>query len=123
MPLIGICGVSNIGQKALKSFPVTFAWTSNEQETTYEWVLRMLKKEVGNALNQTVFVTDKCTVLRNTFDKYFPDNKKLLCAWHMLNNLNDHCNKKTFRDDVVVEEFRSCVTNYTKNISRINDIL
>ena len=36
MPLIGIYGVANIGQRSFKSFPVAFAWTSNEQETTYQ---------------------------------------------------------------------------------------
>ena len=49
--LIGIYGVANIGQRSFKSFLVVFAWTSNEQEATYQWVLEMLKKQVGDELH------------------------------------------------------------------------
>ncbi|OBZ82430.1 hypothetical protein A0J61_09521 [Choanephora cucurbitarum] len=49
----------------------------------------------------------------------------------MLDNLSDLCNKKAFKDDVVVEEFKPCVsalvdftgcTKYSENMNRINEI-
>ncbi|OBZ81888.1 hypothetical protein A0J61_10063 [Choanephora cucurbitarum] len=104
MLLIGICGVADIGQRSFKSFPVDFAWTSNEQKNTYQWFLEMLKKQVDDELHQTVFVTDKCTALRNALNKLFRQNKKLLCAWHMRKNLSDLFNKKTFKDDGIFEK-------------------
>ena len=36
MPLVGTYGVAGIGRRSFKSFPVAFAWTSNEQETIYQ---------------------------------------------------------------------------------------
>ncbi|OAD75320.1 hypothetical protein PHYBLDRAFT_64245 [Phycomyces blakesleeanus NRRL 1555(-)] len=59
-------GVSNLGGERLKSFPVAFAWVSDETETIYVWFSK---------------------ALMNGLDFEFPVNKKLLCGWHMINNI------------------------------------
>ncbi|KAG1178295.1 hypothetical protein G6F70_000140 [Rhizopus microsporus] len=63
-----------------------------------------INNNYNNYLNiDTVFVTDKCQVLMNVLNQKFPTNKKLLCIWHMLNNVSDYCAGK-FKNVAVKDE-------------------
>lgn len=42
MSLIYVTGVSNLGGMQLKSFPIAFAWVSNEAQGMYEWLLNAM---------------------------------------------------------------------------------
>ena len=64
---------------------------------------------MNESLSETIFVTDKCTALMNQLDKQFDSNKKLLCTWHMINNLNSNCTKAIFRESSIIQKFKNTV--------------
>lgn len=90
MPLICVTGVSNLDGTQLKNFPVAFAWVRNETQGMYEWFLDSMTAAYDENID-AVLVADKCQALMNALDKKLPTNKKLLCIWHMLNNVSDYC--------------------------------
>ena len=134
MPLICVYGVSNVGLKSLKTFPVAFAWVSSEKEEIYSWFLQTLQINLNGISEDTVFVTDKCTALMNQLDKQFPETKKMLCRWHLLNNLDKNCTLSLFKKEHhgIKEEFKSFVKkimyspeykDYVENVRKIRSIL
>lgn len=91
MPLISVYGVHSLGSDKLMSFPIAYAFVFDEKESTYEWFLMQLKSVLDyNAEEAPVFATDKCTALMNALNTIFPDSKKTLCIWHMMNNVRDN---------------------------------
>ncbi|CEG74983.1 hypothetical protein RMATCC62417_10101 [Rhizopus microsporus] len=133
MPLLCVYGVSNLGGLTLKASPVAFAWIANEREETYSWFLKTLDNVFGGVPKETILITDKCTALMNQLDCIFPLNKKVLCRWHLLNNLDKNCTASLFKNNSSTKvEFKDCVKNimnkpsfaeFLKNGSRIRDIL
>lgn len=99
MRLICVHGVHNLGADKLVNFPAAFAFTTNETESTYKWFLEQFNEVVVSSSEEIspVFVTDKCTALMNGLDYVFPDSPKLLCTWHMMQNIKS--------------EFKFCFTN------------
>ena len=90
-----------------RAFPVAFAWVSNETQGMYEWFLDAITVAYGEDIN-AIFVTDKCQALMNALDKKFPASNKLLCIWHMLNNVSDHYAGK-FKNVAVKDEYANSV--------------
>ncbi|OAD66625.1 hypothetical protein PHYBLDRAFT_152170 [Phycomyces blakesleeanus NRRL 1555(-)] len=81
-------GVSNLGEERLKGFPIAFAQVFDETETSYAWFVKSLKSIVLERIEDCpTFVTEKCKTLINALDSEPPVNKKLLCGWHMINNI------------------------------------
>lgn len=110
MPLICAFGVGNIGKEVLKTFPIAFAWVASENEEMYEWFISVFKEIVGSRyLRDTVFVTDKCAALMNQLDAQFPDNKKLLCTWHMIRNMSKHATIKIFSAPPIAKSVKDIV--------------
>lgn len=101
----------------LKSFPIAFAWVINETQGMYEWFLDAMAVAYGEDIS-TVFVTDKCQALMNALNKKFPTNKRLLCIWHMLNNVSDYCAEK-FKNVAVKDECVNSVYKVIYNITKL----
>lgn len=111
IPLVSIYDVRNVGGSELVNFPVAFAFVSDEQESTYKWVLEQLKNLIVNSSNEKypLFVTDKCTALMNALDVVFPASEKFLCVWHMMNNVRSGLNKGRFTNAKIKEKCISLV--------------
>lgn len=75
----------------------------------YAWYVKTLKEIHGNFSDDTIFVTDKCATLINQLDDYFPDNHKLLCTWHMIQNWSKHATLKVFKTSSIVNDFKNNV--------------
>lgn len=109
LPLICAFGVSNLGKETLKTFPIAFSWVSSEKEKLYEWFVKTFKDVVGRCLDNTIFVTDKCIALINQLDEQFPENKKLLCTWHMIQNMNTKATLDFFVNTTISKQFKDKV--------------
>ena len=84
MPLLNIAGQSPTN----KTFCVGFAFIQNEQEGSFSYVLRVLRRlyeELDIPLPVTV-VVDKDEALINSLGDVFPDTNIMLCIWHI--NMN-----------------------------------
>ncbi|KAG2191832.1 hypothetical protein INT47_011580 [Mucor saturninus] len=66
-------------------------------------------KDVHHYSSETIFVTDKCIALMNQLDNHFPDNKKLLCTWHLIQNLGNNATLKYFNNSSICSELKNKV--------------
>jgi MULE transposase domain len=85
MPLLDI-----VRSTACKStFYVSFAFVSNERESSYEFVLKNLT-DIYRQLtlpSPKSILTDKDKALLNAVSKVFPQTDTMLCRWHINKNL------------------------------------
>lgn len=65
-----------------------------------------------------LFVTDTCMSLMNALDTVFPSSKKILCTWHMMNNVTKQLNKGNFVNNNVKQE---CIDFIKRMISTKNE--
>lgn len=96
MPFIQMVGVTS----TLKSFCVAHAFVMSEIKDVYRWVLKKLDDKLdGDELKPRVIVTDRDLALVGACKTVFPHATKLLCRWHIFENIKKHC-RPTFGTDV-----------------------
>lgn len=98
MLLICAFGVSNLGKK----------WDANEKEEMYSWFSKALK-EAQSYSDDTIVVTDTSALLMNQLDEHSPSNKKLLCTWYVIQNMNKHTIVKAFTNSVNLKNVKDNV--------------
>nr|KAJ0196724.1 hypothetical protein LSAT_V11C700344410 [Lactuca sativa] len=59
----------------------------------YTWVLNCLSSTLENCMLPRVIITDRELALINACETVFPDAARLLCRWHIKQNILKHCNK------------------------------
>jgi hypothetical protein len=94
MPFVNIVGVGNVGRDSLMTFAIAGAWTSNEQETTYRWILQQLEYLVyTNGSSPQIIITDNAKSIVNAVEDVFPESTHLLCTVHITRNFFSNINK------------------------------
>ncbi|XP_035834243.1 uncharacterized protein LOC118482718 [Helianthus annuus] len=90
LPFVQIVGVTSTH----KSFCVAHAFISKEKQDNFLWVLQNLKGLLEEGMEPRVIVTDCDKALMNACDKLFPKASKLLCRWHISQNILKHTKAK-----------------------------
>ncbi|KAH1130622.1 hypothetical protein J1N35_002000 [Gossypium stocksii] len=85
--LIQIVGVTSTN----KTFSIAFAFIINENEENYNWALTCLKLTLEECMYPRVIVTDRELALMNAWQQVLPDATRLLCRWHITENIKKHC--------------------------------
>ncbi|XP_052620898.1 protein FAR1-RELATED SEQUENCE 5-like [Lactuca sativa] len=126
-PLVQIVGVTS----TQKAFSVGFAFIHREKEANYTWVLNCLNSTLDTCMHPHVIITDRELALIKACETIFLDVARLLCRWHIEQNILKHCNKIiTLEDDR--RSFRSLwnlliesptLMDYTKNYMRLQSML
>ncbi|TYH42281.1 hypothetical protein ES332_D11G053800v1 [Gossypium tomentosum] len=87
LPFVQIVGVTSTN----KTFSIAFFFIINEKEENYNWALTCLKLTLEECMYQRVIVTDRELALMNACQQVFPDATRLLCRWHITENIKKHC--------------------------------
>ncbi|GKA75216.1 FAR1-related sequence 5-like protein [Tanacetum coccineum] len=87
MPFVEIVGVTSTG----KTFCIAFAFISEEKMDNYKWVLECLKLTLDECMLPRVIITDRDLALMNACEKVFPNATRLLCRWHISQNILKNC--------------------------------
>ncbi|XP_035834355.1 uncharacterized protein LOC110884635 [Helianthus annuus] len=94
MPFIQIVGMTPTN----KSFIIAHAVVSKERGDNFVWVLERVKALLDECMEPRVILTDRDLALMGACAKVFPDASRLLCRWHIQQNVMKHC-KGAFTDD------------------------
>ncbi|XP_035843880.1 uncharacterized protein LOC110869401 [Helianthus annuus] len=94
MPFIQIVGITPTN----KSFIIAHAVVSKERGDNFVWVLERVKSILDECMEPRVILTDRDLALMGACAKVFPDASRLLCRWHIQQNVMKHC-KGAFTDD------------------------
>lgn len=81
MPLLDIVGVTAMNT----TYFVGFAFVSDEQQSSYEFVLRCLEAvchRIGVHVPETI-ISDKDTGLLNALGVVLPATNSMICVWHI----------------------------------------
>ncbi|KAL9560692.1 hypothetical protein ACKAV7_015183 [Fusarium commune] len=89
MPLLNAIGVD----ACQRSFCISFAFLSSEEEEDYNWALAQLRSIYIAICADfpSVILTDRCLACMNAVTSTFPDSTLLLCLWHINKAVLRHC--------------------------------
>ncbi|XP_022032595.1 uncharacterized protein LOC110933694 [Helianthus annuus] len=87
MPFIQIVGMTPTN----KSFIIAHAVVSKERGDNFVWVLKRVKSMLDECMEPRVILTDRDLALMGACAKVFPDASRLLCRWHIQQNVMKHC--------------------------------
>ena len=127
MPFVEIVGVTSTN----KTFSIAFAFIMNEKEESYNWVLTCLRSTLENCMHPRVIVTDRELALMNTCRRVFPNAARLLCRWHITENIRKNC-RTLFDQQADWDSFREMWTIlvdsptlvcYNKNYEKLQSML
>lgn len=90
LPFFEIVGFTSTN----KTFSMGFSFLDKEQGPNFRWVLQCVKKVIDEVHYPRVIVTDRDLALMGACDVEFPNAKKLLCRWHISNNMLKHCRQR-----------------------------
>ncbi|KAL7606521.1 hypothetical protein Lser_V15G19176 [Lactuca serriola] len=127
MPFVEIVGVTSTN----KTFSIAFAFIINEKEESYKWVLTCLRLTLEKCMQPRFIVTDRELALMNACQQVFPYATRLLCRWHITENIRKHCKAliplkaewKSFHAmwSILVES--PTWTSYTENYRKLQSML
>ncbi|KAJ0556837.1 putative transcription factor FAR family [Helianthus annuus] len=81
-----------------KSFIIAHAVVSKERGDNFVWVLERVKSMLDECMEPRVILTDRDLALMGACAKVFPDASRLLCRWHIQQNVMKHY-KGAFTDE------------------------
>ncbi|MFQ6631240.1 hypothetical protein Gotur_008631 [Gossypium turneri] len=87
LPFVQIVGVTSTN----KTFSIAFAFIINEKDENYNWALTCLKLTLEECMYPRVIMSDRELALMNACQQVFPDATRLLCRWHITENIKKHC--------------------------------
>ncbi|KAF5822950.1 putative MULE transposase domain, FHY3/FAR1 family [Helianthus annuus] len=95
MPFVQVVGVTSTG----KSFCIAHAVICKERRGNYVWVLERIKSILHECMMPRVIVTDRELALINACSKVFPNATRLLCQFHIEQNIVRQCKKGFDKQD------------------------
>ncbi|TYG64513.1 hypothetical protein ES288_D06G114100v1 [Gossypium darwinii] len=127
LSFVQIVGVTSTN----KTFSVAFAFIINEKVENYNWALTCLKLTLEECMYPCVIVTDRELALMNACQQVFPDATRLLCRWHITENIKKHC-RQSIKSQHEWDSFRTMWTVlvesptwilYTENYRKLQSML
>lgn len=102
MPFVQMVGVTS----TLKSFAVAHAFISLETAAYFKWVLDQLDESLDQKLvKPRVVVSDRDLALMKACKEVWPEAARLVCRWHIFENINRHC-RASFSNEKEWNEFQ-----------------
>ncbi|KAF5755561.1 putative MULE transposase domain, FHY3/FAR1 family [Helianthus annuus] len=95
MPFVQVVGMTSTG----KSFCIAHAVICKERRGNYVWVLERIKSILHECMMPRVIVTDRELALINACSKVFPNAKRLLCHFHIQQNIARKCKSGFDKED------------------------
>ncbi|XP_035838222.1 uncharacterized protein LOC110877735 [Helianthus annuus] len=95
MPFVQVVGMTSTG----KSFCIAHAVICKERRGNYVWVLERIKSILHECMMPRVIVTDRELALINACSKVFPNAKRLLCHFHIQQNIARKCKEGFDKED------------------------
>ncbi|XP_022041249.2 uncharacterized protein LOC110943825 [Helianthus annuus] len=95
MPFVQVVGMTSTG----KSFCIAHAVICKERRGNYVWVLERIKSILHECMMSRVIVTDRELALINACSKVFPNAKRLLCHFHIQQNIARKCKEGFDKED------------------------
>ncbi|XP_021989860.2 PKS-NRPS hybrid synthetase CHGG_01239 [Helianthus annuus] len=95
MPFVQVVGMTSTG----KSFCIAHAVICKERRGNYVWVLERIKSILHECMMPRVIVTDRELALINACSKVFPNTTRLLCHFHIQQNIARQCKKGFDKED------------------------
>ncbi|KAI3516123.1 hypothetical protein L1887_15033 [Cichorium endivia] len=86
-PFVQIVGVTS----TQKTFSIGFVFMHREKEANYAWALNCLKSILDDCMQPRVIITDRELALINACGQVFPNATRLLCRWHIEQNILKNC--------------------------------
>ncbi|XP_076937851.1 uncharacterized protein LOC143605728 [Bidens hawaiensis] len=126
LPLVQIVGVTSTG----KTITIALSFISKETEDNFTWVLTRLKSMLHKCMMPRVILIDRDLALMNACNVVFPDAAKLLCRWHISQNVKKHCKQSFVRGNKNWEYFEELWSSlihsptldaYEYNYKRLHD--
>ena len=90
LPFLEIVGVTSTN----KTFSMAFSFLNSEKGPNFEWVLQRVKLVIDERYYPRVIVTDRDLALLGACRAEFPGVHKVLCRWHISQNILQHCRGK-----------------------------
>ncbi|TYH66346.1 hypothetical protein ES332_D06G116500v1 [Gossypium tomentosum] len=127
LSFVQIVGVTSTN----KTFSVAFAFIINEKVENYNWALTCLKLTLEECMYPCVIVTDRELALMNACQQVFPDATRLLCRWHITENIKKHY-RQSIKSQHEWDSFRTMWTVlvesptwilYTENYRKLQSML
>nr|XP_043620335.1 PKS-NRPS hybrid synthetase cheA-like [Erigeron canadensis] len=109
MPLLEIVGVTSTS----KTFSIAFVLLDRERTSNFIWALHCLKMCIGLSYTPRVIITDRDLGLMNACDKIFSNANKLLCRWHISENITKHC-RQSFTSHSEFDSFKYSWDKFVK---------
>ncbi|KAK0590841.1 hypothetical protein LWI29_032349 [Acer saccharum] len=78
-------------------YPLAFGFANSECSKSWTWFLKQLHDVILHP-ELVLIVSDRHTGISNGMRAIFPNSAHVLCAYHLANNLKQHCRK---RGDVI----------------------
>ncbi|KAK5839250.1 hypothetical protein PVK06_008025 [Gossypium arboreum] len=98
-----------------KTFSIAFAFIINEKEENYNWALTCLKLTLEECIYPCVIVTDRELALMNACQQVFPNATRLLCRWHITENIKKHYKFVGCIDQIVKSQLTSIYESFEKS--------
>ncbi|XP_022020098.1 protein FAR-RED IMPAIRED RESPONSE 1-like [Helianthus annuus] len=94
MPFMQIVGITPTNH----SLCIAHAVVSKERGDNFVWVLKRIKSMLDECMEPRVIVTDRDMALMGAYANVFPNASRLLCRWHIQQNVMKHC-KAAFTEE------------------------
>lgn len=88
-------------------FPLAFAIADTENNSSWEWFLRQLRKVVPPS-NDLVFVSDRHVSISRAIGLVYPSAHHCICRWHMEQNI-----RSTFKKRYLGNWFKKAADSYS----------
>ncbi|KAM0048125.1 putative MULE transposase domain, FHY3/FAR1 family [Helianthus debilis subsp. tardiflorus] len=95
MPFVHVVGMTSTN----KSFCIAHAVICKERRGNYVWVLEHIKSILHECMMPRVIVTDRELALINACSKVFPNATRLLCHFHIQQNIARKCKEGFDKED------------------------
>ena len=95
LPFLEIVGLTSTN----KTFSMAFSFLNSEKMPNFQWVLERVKMVIDETYYPRVIVTDRDLALLGACRAEFPDAHKVLCRWHISQNILSYCKGKFDTED------------------------
>ncbi|KAK0571469.1 hypothetical protein LWI29_016537 [Acer saccharum] len=96
-------------------YPLAFRFANSECSKSWTWFLKQLHDVILHP-ELVLIVSDRHTGISNGMRAIFPNSAHVLCAYHLANNLKQHCRK---RGDMIYHYYRAAYAYRVEKFDRV----
>ncbi|KAK0596669.1 hypothetical protein LWI29_017891 [Acer saccharum] len=96
-------------------YPLAFGFANSKCSKSWTWFLKQLHDVILHP-ELVLIVSDQHTGISNGMRAIFPNSAYVICAYHLANNLKQHCRK---RGDVIYQYYHAAYANRVEKFNRV----